>query len=167
MWVRKTADETKISARESRVASLKISIIVGALCGVLFTIFDPLYKLYLRDPFVPADEWAERFPSSLALGLIVAFVYAYRDSQRTFVICRRCNRTKVQDRFKSCIVCGGTFEPLDEFKWVENDEIDSALDSEKMNCLSCNSVILKTDKLCPYCQWPNKYKYPNQSSELM
>jgi len=174
MWIKKTVNEMEILKRNERIRSIRNCIIGGLVCipfGTFIegwnnnfqpavTLFD--WTLYLT----PADEWLHRMPISFIAGcfLVILIRLLYPQATADAFVCVKCGSIKTR-KIPSCIFCGGSYERLSEMKWVADEDFDSKPASEKTKCLSCNSVILKTEETCPYCKWPNKYTLPNKSNE--
>ena len=139
MWKRKSQEE--IAAEKKARWWKRFSPVVPALSAAAASVFWFVYRITFGGHWrSPGDSRPRSVVEALAempVALIVFFLFVYIlqtlwgsfENQRAAVICSNCSAVKEPDSKVDC-KCGGRFEPLENWHWVEDDDEDSSQDTE-------------------------------------
>jgi hypothetical protein len=109
----------------------RLNPVLPLLVGIMFSVIGVAADVsgmgrFARGP-IPLEQALLRSPVSFGVGFIVWYLMQLLrlDSMgpRT-MICNQCHNVKNEDRESNCS-CGGQFEPLDNWEWVEDDHPDT------------------------------------------
>jgi hypothetical protein len=123
MWVRKSVAEITAENRRGRRGRLQplSAIVFAALFSFLMLIFD-FGGDYVTQP--PIALWVALGRVPLRFGVLFAILYTLQLLfghwwwERHLLICAHCHAIQVPGEPTPCS-CGGQFERLDHYKWIE------------------------------------------------
>lgn len=123
MWKRKSPDqldEEKCKYKKNPKPPLIFAVIVGLISlfyETSLTVFIISFLLTLIIVHISLMLFNDRF-----FIIFTLFGEPTFQSDNKTVICNICNKIKLADRNKSC-QCGGTFELLRKWEWIDDKEI--------------------------------------------
>lgn len=136
MWQRKTKKELKKVHRRRLIETLGMPLFLGILNAPVIFIVSLTTGGWWDPGPVSLAEAAVRAPTAFVVGFLVGCLIMVGELLTTggmgvpwAYVCPKCGRTKGYTGSLDC-PCGGHFEPMREWKWVEDDG-EGADDSEK------------------------------------
>jgi hypothetical protein len=105
----------------------RLNPLLPSVYGVISTVILFLCDILVGSRFDPCpakvEEAMHRIPYFFGVSFIIFYLVQLQGLKsygpRT-MICNQCYRVKNEDREPNCS-CGGQFEPLDNWEWVEDD----------------------------------------------
>ena len=128
MWVRKTESEKKTENSITRRFSSWLGRVLGftAISLITLTVVErfglPSWFNITRMPKKWSEVFAE-FPRLLDVSILAGLIVGtgWPLCYQKTMLCSKCEKTKNNDGNYNCS-CGGNFEDIADFKWVESDK---------------------------------------------
>jgi len=117
MWIRKSSEELeeqKIKTRRDPIPPL----VVGVLGALLSLIYERSISVFILGFIL---FFVLSYLGQILTGNLLIFALDFYGAPVSTVICNTCHRTKTMDKALLCD-CGGTFEPFENWKWVEDEK---------------------------------------------
>jgi len=121
MWVRKSTEELERDQRKNkrRRKNPIIPLVIGVIGALIEWYYDPTLAYFLFAFFlVFALAYTGQLFFRDALMIVSVFFGGAGLLKEPTDICSSCHEVKIRDEAKLC-QCGGTLEPLENWKWLE------------------------------------------------
>lgn len=122
MWKRKPADQLEDEEVQDirRRRNPIMPLLLGLISGILYSFMEGSISWFFYAFFI---VFIISFISQFITGGII-FIDGggFINTVDSRVICNRCHLVKDKDKKHSC-ACGGIFEPVENWEWVEDEEV--------------------------------------------
>jgi hypothetical protein len=122
MWVRKSPEELEKDQHKNkrRRKNPTLPLAIGLVIASFELLYDPKLDYFLVTLFaVFALAYLGQLFFNDAVKIISLVDGSGTEKQEATDICISCFEVKRRDETKQC-TCGGFFEPLENWKWIEN-----------------------------------------------